>query len=245
MSYFEVKKLPPITTPTITGATCTFDSVYGGLPLASHTVLVDVSQPGSGIPTPQAPRPIIIYDELTITHNLNNYVIDFGGYFAGTYNAITGGLQASYYRLDIKDLVLDDFTVTTYNAQARFYLPYTAKTVPDVQYPTYSNWLGYSSETFMGSSYWADQRMWNTLGQYEDIISFDNNGTYGRIRTNQLSDTATLQDLKDYFTNAYLVYELATPLSIQLAPCRVLTAEDVNVVSGNTGDTTLQYSKFG
>ena len=232
---FESYLKPTLTMQTLTGATCTFDSVYGGLPLASHTVLVDVSQPGSGIPTPQAPRPINIYDELTITHNLNNYVIDFGGYFAGVYNAITGILQALYYRLDIKDLVLDDFTVSSQNAQARFYLPHDVSMVPDVDYPTYYNWEGFSYETFMGTSYWADQRSGNTLGAYHDIIAMNNAGTFGRIRTNRLTSSATLQDLKDYFSNAYIVCKLKTPIDIQLAPCRVLTAEDdVNVFEEHT-----------
>lgn len=241
---FESFLKPTLTTETLTGEVCTFKAVYAGLPLASHTVLVDVSQAGSGIPSPQAPHPITIYDKLTITHNSNVSVIDFGGYFSGPYNAITGILQALYYRLDIKDLLLDDFTVTSQNAQARFYLPHDVSMVPDVDYSTYYNWEGFSSETFIGTSYWADQRSANTLGQYHDIIAMNNAGTFGRIRTNRLTSSATLQDLKDYFSNAYIVCKLKTPIDIQLAPCRVLT-EEYNVVSGNTGNTTLQYFKFG
>ena len=47
MAYFEVNKKPILTFPSVSGAVCTFNSQYAGLPLKAHEVAVDYT--GSAI----------------------------------------------------------------------------------------------------------------------------------------------------------------------------------------------------
>jgi hypothetical protein len=46
-------------------------------------------------------------------------------------------------------------------------------------------------------------------------------------------------------SGAQVVYLLSTPQTIQLPPCPIDTLEGVNNILADTGDTTLQYPKFG
>lgn len=52
-------------------------------------------------------------------------------------------------------------------------------------------------------------------------------------------------DFKTAMDGVQLVYELATPQTIQLPPCPIDTLEGVNNIWADTGDTTLQYIKIG
>lgn len=46
-------------------------------------------------------------------------------------------------------------------------------------------------------------------------------------------------------TPVEVVYELATPTTIQLPPCLIDTLEGVNNIFADCGDTTLEYLKAG
>jgi hypothetical protein len=46
-------------------------------------------------------------------------------------------------------------------------------------------------------------------------------------------------------SGAQVVYPLSTPQTIQLSPCPIDTLEGVNNIWADTGNTTLQYPKFG
>ena len=46
-------------------------------------------------------------------------------------------------------------------------------------------------------------------------------------------------------SGAQVVYPLSTPQTIQLPPCPIDTLEGVNNIWADTGETTLQYPKFG
>jgi hypothetical protein len=58
-------------------------------------------------------------------------------------------------------------------------------------------------------------------------------------------DYTTFADLLEALSGAQFVYPLATPTTIQLPPCPIDTLEGVNNIWADTGDTTLQYPKFG
>ena len=65
---------------------------------------------------------------------------------------------------------------------------------------------------------------------------------------NASSSAADIRTAFANFVNTYspeAVYELATPQTIQLPPCPIDTLEGVNNIWADTGDTTLQYPKFG
>lgn len=54
----------------------------------------------------------------------------------------------------------------------------------------------------------------------------------------------TGSQVKSALSGVYIAYELDTPTTIQLPPCPIDTLE-VNNIWADTGDTTLQYPKFG
>lgn len=63
---------------------------------------------------------------------------------------------------------------------------------------------------------------------------------------------SSLEDVQAFIEAQYnsntpveVVYELDTPQIIQLPPCPIDTLEGVNNIWADTGDTTLQYPKFG
>lgn len=62
------------------------------------------------------------------------------------------------------------------------------------------------------------------------------------IKDSNYTDPAVF---KTAMSGVQLVYELATPTTIQLPPCPIDTLEGVNNIWADTGDTTLQYPKFG
>ena len=69
---------------------------------------------------------------------------------------------------------------------------------------------------------------------------------HGHLRTlNGDGTETTVEDLKTSLTGAYIVYELATPIEIQLQPCPIDTLEGVNNIWADTGDTTLSYITIG
>lgn len=55
----------------------------------------------------------------------------------------------------------------------------------------------------------------------------------------------TAADFKTAMNGVQLIYPLATPTTIQLPPCPIDTLEGVNNIWADTGNTTLQYPKFG
>ena len=57
--------------------------------------------------------------------------------------------------------------------------------------------------------------------------------------------TLTEADFLTKYADIMFVYPLATPQTIQLPPCPIDTLEGVNNIWADTGDTTLQYPKFG
>lgn len=58
---------PPLSFPSVSGAVCTFNSQYAGLPLKAHEVAIVASQSGSGTPSPSNPRTISGYSAINIS----------------------------------------------------------------------------------------------------------------------------------------------------------------------------------
>ena len=66
MAMYPCLSLPSLSFPSVSGAICTFNSQYAGLPLKSHTVAVTATQSGSGTPSPSNPRAISGWSSLNI-----------------------------------------------------------------------------------------------------------------------------------------------------------------------------------
>lgn len=97
----------------------------------------------------------------------------------------------------------------------------------------------------------------SVLCEVFDIVSFDDFRNYTSVNhvlaignTGNISARATeygtdANAFKTDMSGHYIVYELATPITIQLPPCPIDTLLGENNIWADTGDTTLQYPKFG
>lgn len=242
---FESFLKPPISFPTLTGSIVTFNSQYA-LPLKSHTVALTATQSGSGTPSPDNVRTIIGYSAINISHsdsdttNPTVYVINLGGtYYGLIYDGRTGigtvthglvdlgtlnwskyttqGTNKTYFRTssEISDCIKSTSTSITYGLTCSQYVENAWTYVLDASGYDLSCCLGWS-----GKSY---------------IVIYDNS-----------KSEMTTADFKTAMNGVQLMYPLATPQTIQLPPCPIDTiANSVNNIWADTGDTTLQYTKFG
>lgn len=241
---FESFLKPPITFPTLTGSIVTFNSQYAGLPLKSHKIALTATQSGSGTPSPSNPRPISGYNAINISHsgadtsNPTVYVINLGGtYYGGEYDARTGVLTVTH-------------GIVTYDSN----------NVPVMQIGTISG--GVKTRVFIRQSGVSQtvsgvpDMLCNIANPVEVNAQYQGNeGISIRVNANVNNqgfyiyneDIQTLEDWQDYVNNNSITvaYPLATPQTIQLPPCPIDTLEGVNNIWADTGNTTLQYTKFG
>jgi hypothetical protein len=219
----QSNKKPNLTFPTLTCSIVTFNSQYAGLPLKSHKIALTATQSGSGTPSPDNVRTINGYSAINISHsdadtsNPTVYTITIGStVYGGEYDARTGLFTVTHEIVDLGTLSWNTASWGAYRAAAP-----TAASDP-------------------GTSITPD-----SIAEKYSITSYKNlNGNkpnnfyafaFGVIYV--LSDSGT--------PTGNVVYELATPTTIQLPPCPIDTLEGVNNILADTGDTTLQYPKFG
>lgn len=237
---FESHLKPPITFPTVTGSIVTFNSQYAGLPLKSHTIAITATQSGSGTPSPTNPRPITGYSAINISHsdadttNPTVYVINLGGtYYGGEYDARTGVFTATHGFKTLNDLTGFDTLSTPSNHVFRAYssglvgLEYTSEIVPTEA--ICSNFVAKAYSPISSS----DDGKFAISRQSSDRIVFI------------AHDYSTVNDFLAALGTAQIRYPLATPQTIQLPPCPIDTLKGVNNIRADTGDTTIQYPKFG
>lgn len=75
---------------------------------------------------------------------------------------------------------------------------------------------------------------------YDNVIGVSSSGA---IQIRDTSLNGNLGDLKTLLENAYLVYELATPVEITLTPEQINTLKGVNNIWADTGDTTVEFKQ--
>lgn len=91
MNYITTHQKPPLSFPSVSGAVCTFNSQFAGLPLKSHTVSL-VAKQESGTPSPSNPLLISGWDAIRIGSISDNTNINyFKGVLNGTYGFIDLG----------------------------------------------------------------------------------------------------------------------------------------------------------
>lgn len=239
MAYFEVNKKPRLSFPTLTGSIVTFNAQYAGLPLKSHTVALTATQSGSGTPSPSNPRPITGYSAINISHsdadtsNPTVYTIQIGStVYGGEYDARTGVLTVTHGLLTLTN-------VDSVGTQGGLY--FFRKGLTATQYSvnmTADNLGDYISETYYPAlNHSAAGTFFVTsLGSSLHLTP-----------TDQTLDTVAKMNTYLADNPAVCLIPLAESLrqTIQLPPCPIDTLEGVNNIWADTGDTTLQYPKFG
>ena len=151
--------------------------------------------------------------------------IDLGGtYYGGEYDARTGLFTVTH---EIVDLGTLDWANVTTTGIAR------------TSSVSYMKYLG----DLICTQYKAVKS--NDLNDLE--IAVTNSQALPLLRVRNVADFTgkTAAQVKTLLSGVMLVYELATPTTIQLAPCPIDTLEGVNNIWADTGDTTLSYITIG
>ena len=230
MAYFEVNKKPPLSFPSVSGAICTFNSQYSGLPLKAHEVAITAIQSGSGTPSPSNPRAISGHASVTISHsdadtsNPTKYTRSFGQtVYGGVLNCLTGVVSVTHgiYILTGNE----NWFVAGNGTNIRAYVD---NLIPNKKYSA-NGICNYFKE---GSA--------NYPNEFDLVQNYTRFNIYGIATTGAEFNT--------WITNhspITVIYELATPTTIQLTPIQVETLLGENNVWADTGDTSLQYIKLG
>ena len=226
----QIKALP--TVDTATGSIATFDTDLTEN-LVSVKCQIVATQSGSGTPSPSNPRPITTYTSLNLSHsgadtsNPNVTNIPFGQTVAnGVLDITTGKLRLTHGVVDLSSLA---WTKGGNNHFAD--LPKTIKrtssagetaniaceifaTAPQTSYTQNNNQITYY---YTGSTE-ALSRIIVYSTDYADLPSFE---------------TAV--------TGYKVMWELATPITIQLSSTQITALLNENNIWCDTGDTEVKY----
>ena len=254
MAYILGRKKPTLLFPSVSGSVCNFNSQYAGLPLKSHTVNIDSVSGVSAINISATGKNLVKYPYQTITNIWNGMsVVENNGVLTieGTQNGvgsfvfgevnlkknITYTLSPFYDYLSGNELYMNltlydfnnnivvknvnlnggSFTVNN-DCTARLYLNPSSSANGKYFHFTVSPQI----EVGNGTSYTLYNGSFYTIPIGQTV----NEGVYD-ARTGILEATSP------------------TAQTLQLPPCPIDTLEGVNNIWADTGDTTLQYPKFG
>lgn len=217
MAYFQVNKKPRLTFPTLTGSIVTFNSQYAGLPLKSHKVNIDSVSGVSAINISATGKNIYSMTERRFIVSIPQGTTI---YYASDID-ITGTILYFGYT--------DGTTGNTPSLGENFNGSFTLEkdcNVIAVNTPSYN----YAVAN-------------NKIIEYafQPITSIEEyNGTQTTINIGQ-----TVNEGEYDARTGILEATLPSVQTIQLPPCPIDTLEGVNNIWADTGDTTLQYPKFG
>ena len=215
---------------TVTGNPATFNTRIA-LPLEGYIINIPVTQEGSGTPSPDNVRPIVGYTEVNITANENQYTIPFGQtVYCGSLDVLTGVFTGTHGLVDIGNR---EFVPSATNISGKYrmvsYNPisdaktYASNITPDAVCECYQVKDGnslYLNNEGIGIS---------TSGQ---IVAYDENH----------STNTSMSDFATAMSGKYLLYELATPIEIQLTPTQISTIVGQNTISNDVnGAQTISY----
>lgn len=208
-------------TPT---AIATF-SDGANLPMPKLEVGIEPVQEGSGDPSPENVRPISGWDEVNVTvaDDVDNptvsnvYTIDLDGTrYGGKVDLVSGVMTVDRAIVDISTFTWTSITGGIYAAD----LLGIAKTYPN-GVPNKVIFEKYQSKPSKAGGFYPNE---------PNVISLNSNGY--------------LYTVVDTSPTGQCVYELATPLTIQLPTTVVKSLRGVNNISADSGDV-LDLSYFG
>lgn len=208
------------------------------LPMASLKVTVTPYQDLShGDPSPENICPIIGWDEAVVTvaddaespTTSHEYTIDLDGTrYGGTLDVVSGVLTVTHGYVDLGDL-----NWGASSTESRFYA-----NAPSLSYKMATD------TNFICSQYIDDGIGSSTTGYYGDNGTVRHNYTAKPnpsayeiyIHDDRFGKDATA--FKTAMNGVQLVYELATPITVQLAPTPVKSLEGTNKIFANCGQIT-------
>ena len=220
---------------TVSGAIATFEC-NNTIPCKAVTCDINPSQSGSGDPSPVNPRPLSGVSTLVITQKddlenptkSKNYDVALGQtVYGGIFNCNTGVLTVMW-----KSLTLNGSESWNASGNCKFIEVEDCLIAND-----YGNGL---CSIFSNFTTWANVTTTTNTGDY--TIYKHSTWTKSRIGFNGQDMTTT--DFKTWLSNnnIQIVYELATPIEVQLTPEEVTPYEGVNNIYHNgNGDISVTY----
>lgn len=229
------------------GEIASFSDGGDDLPMKSLKVNIVPKQSGSGDPSPSNVRPISGYDTVNIhvsptttAGDGNTYPISLGQtVYGGTLDVVSGKLTITRVGITLNSLDLIRQSGGYYQA---------TPTLPLKQYGTVQGQKEAISSCFT--------RVSGAI--IYDEPDTDNAFTVGSLYLNQnqinirANAYANATELKNALGNEVIVYELATPIEIQLTPTEIKTLLGNNNIWSDSGtveveyraDTTLAYNEL-
>lgn len=199
-------------------------------------VKITAVQSGSGTPSPQNVRPISGWDECEIEvtdgeETTKTYTIDLGGtIYGGTIDVTNGVMPVTHGIVDLGTLNWDIVTSGTYNR-------FVSEGIKDlIKPPETSQSLGdyicsdYPQITF--------SEAYSTTKDKAFAVTNAQSGARGNVNIVDSSYNSA-NDFKTAMSGVQLVYELATPITIQLTPQQIQLLDGYNLISANTGDISI------
>ena len=199
-------------------------------------VKITAVQSGSGTPSPQNVRPISGWDECEIEvtdgeETTKTYTIDLGGtIYGGTIDVTNGVMPVTHGIVDLGTLNWDIVTSGTYNR-------FVSEGIKDlIKQPETSQSLGdyicsdYPQITF--------SEAYSTTKDKAFAVTNAQSGARGNVNIVDSSYNSA-NDFKTAMSGVQLVYELATPITIQLTPQQIQLLDGYNLISANTGDISI------
>lgn len=219
---------------TVSGSIISIDDAIAA-PAEELTVNLPVTQEGSGDPSPDNIRDFIGFSGVTVTRSNgvdteDTYSISFGqSIYSGVVDVKTGILSITHEIVDLGNL--------GYQYRDNYELFYTGVNTSVKLATTNCACSGY---LFNPDA--IDTSLANVSRKINDkeITTFSNENNQGRfvIKDTNYTDVASL---KEAIAGIKLVYELATPVTIQLTPVQVQLLKDNNTLFADAGDLTLTY----
>ena len=235
MPYVRTCLKPPLSFPSVSGAVCSFDSQYAGIPLKSHTVDIDSV---SGVSA--------IHIQNTCGVNQWDEVAEIGGINVTTgQNQVDNRLRSKNYIRILPNTVYGgiagsgDYINLFYYDESKDYLYYTGLILNGRNTFTTPSNACYMRILLQGS--------YGTTYNNDISINYPSTDTSYHAFEGQSFDISIGSTVNEATYNARTgVLEVTQPSvqTIQLPPCPIDTLE-VNNIWADTGDTTLQYIKIG
>ena len=202
-----------------TGNPCSFDTDIA-VPLKSLSAEI-VASGGGG--TPLTPIPIVGHSALNLDVNGDTFTVSFGQtIYCGVYDANRGKVSITWGIINLSTLYWGYIPVSSSYPYGVFYA-----TIDDKKFGSF-NILCDSYETSTESNFLHDKKC---LGNPSGTAIYITDGNY--------TDATAF---KNSLANVNMIYELATPIEIDVSDISVNAISGVNNISSNGGgDITAQY----
>ena len=192
---------------------------------------INAIQEGSGDPAPDNIRPISGRDSITITANSVDYDISLGDtIYGGSLDVTTGVLTVTH---EIVDLGTLNYTKIAYGSNTCFYadVPLGKST-------------GGTSQAFAICSQYVQANSIYIARNADKTFTFGDGYISQRSQIKIVDNdyaNSTVEQFKTAMNGVQLVYELATPITVQLTPTQIYQIIGSNSISSDSGNVEVYY----